>query len=122
MKKLEELTVKELKEKKSSAAKTYHDICVIFGQTSDLKDIKSEVDIHPMINKRCLIRTYSAGVHIGDVVYINPENNAEYLYQALCCLALQVDSDTIQDVFQGEMNETGYFEPDLPSFLGGPEK
>ena len=26
---------------------------------------------HPMLNKRCLIRTYSAGVHIGDVVYIN---------------------------------------------------
>lgn len=26
---------------------------------------------HPMLGKRCLIRTYSAGVHIGDVVYIN---------------------------------------------------
>jgi len=26
---------------------------------------------HPMIGKRCLIRTYSAGVHIGDVVYAN---------------------------------------------------
>jgi len=24
---------------------------------------------HPMLNRRCLIRTYSAGVHIGDVVY-----------------------------------------------------
>lgn len=24
---------------------------------------------HPMLGKRCLIRTYSAGVHIGDVVY-----------------------------------------------------
>ena len=24
---------------------------------------------HPMLGKRCLIRTYSAGVHIGDVVF-----------------------------------------------------
>jgi hypothetical protein len=24
---------------------------------------------HPMLGKRCLVRTYSAGVHIGDVVY-----------------------------------------------------
>ena len=26
---------------------------------------------HPMLGKRCLIRTYSAGVHIGDIVYID---------------------------------------------------
>jgi hypothetical protein len=26
---------------------------------------------HPMLGRRCLNRTYSAGVHIGDVVYIN---------------------------------------------------
>jgi len=26
---------------------------------------------HPMIGRRCLVRTYSAGVHIGDVVSIN---------------------------------------------------
>lgn len=26
---------------------------------------------HPMVGKRCLIRTYSAGVHIGDVCYGN---------------------------------------------------
>jgi hypothetical protein len=26
---------------------------------------------HPMLGRRCLIRTYSAGVHIGDVAYIN---------------------------------------------------
>jgi len=25
---------------------------------------------HPMIGRRCLIRTYSAGVHIGDVVSV----------------------------------------------------
>ena len=30
-----------------------------------------------MLNRRCLLRTYSAGVHIGDVVYINPDNSME---------------------------------------------
>lgn len=32
---------------------------------------------HPMIGRRCLIRTYSAGVHIGDVVWVNPVNSME---------------------------------------------
>jgi len=31
---------------------------------------KTEIK-HPMLGRRCIIRTYSAGVHIGDVVYIN---------------------------------------------------
>lgn len=26
---------------------------------------------HPMLGRRCLVRTYSAGVHIGDVVKVN---------------------------------------------------
>ena len=42
------------------------------------KTVKScNADNHPMMGKRCLIRTYSAGVHIGDVVWINPENSME---------------------------------------------
>ena len=41
------------------------------------KTIKSNADNHPMIGKRCLLRTYSAGVHIGDVAWINPENSME---------------------------------------------
>jgi len=32
---------------------------------------------HPMLGRRCIIRTYSAGVHIGDVTYINPNNSME---------------------------------------------
>ena len=32
---------------------------------------------HPMLGRRCLIRTYSAGVHIGDVTWINPESSME---------------------------------------------
>lgn len=27
--------------------------------------------LHPMLGRRCIVRTYSAGVHIGDVVYVN---------------------------------------------------
>lgn len=30
-----------------------------------------------MLGKRCLVRTYSAGVHIGVVTWINPENAME---------------------------------------------
>ena len=26
---------------------------------------------HPMLGKRCLVRTYSAGVHVGNVVFVN---------------------------------------------------
>lgn len=47
----------------------------------DLGEIKELIKIfgngsagskaHPMLNRRCLIRTYSAGVHIGDVTYID---------------------------------------------------
>lgn len=31
----------------------------------------------PVLGKRCLVRTYSAGVHIGDVVWVNPNNSME---------------------------------------------
>lgn len=39
--------------------------------------IEKNIAQHPMIGKRCLLRTYSAGIHIGDVVWINPENSME---------------------------------------------
>jgi len=32
---------------------------------------KGDDEKHEMLGKRCLVRTYSAGVHIGDVVYAN---------------------------------------------------
>lgn len=37
----------------------------------------SMVEKHPMLGRRCIIRTYSAGVHIGDVAYVNPANSME---------------------------------------------
>ena len=32
---------------------------------------------HPFLGRRCLLRTYSAGVHIGTISWINPENSME---------------------------------------------
>lgn len=32
---------------------------------------------HPLIGKRVLVRTYSAGVHIGTLVSVNPDNAQE---------------------------------------------
>lgn len=32
---------------------------------------------HPMLGKYCVIRTYSAGVHIGNVAWVNPQNSME---------------------------------------------
>ena len=39
---------------------------------------------HPMIGKRVLVRTYSAGVHIGTLKSVNPDNAMEcHLVDAL---------------------------------------
>ncbi|MGD9600068.1 MAG: hypothetical protein AB7P94_17270 [Steroidobacteraceae bacterium] len=49
----------------------------------DIKTIQSlfssrcETAEHWAVGRRCLVRTYSAGVHIGDVVWVNPTNNME---------------------------------------------
>ena len=43
-------------------------LACLFGKEHDEPKGKC---CHPMMNKRCLIRTYSAGVHIGDVVFID---------------------------------------------------
>ena len=53
-----------------------------FGELKEIASIfsnqcKETKSINPMLGKRCLVRTYSAGVHIGDVVWINPDNSME---------------------------------------------
>jgi len=46
-----------------------------FGEIKELMAIFGNQEVntgtHSMLGKRCLIRTYSAGVHIGDVVEVN---------------------------------------------------
>ena len=39
--------------------------------TSSADGVAEKQNVHPMLGRRCLIRTYSAGVHIGDVASIN---------------------------------------------------
>jgi hypothetical protein len=55
MTKLDELTIGEAKE-----------LANMFASVQSQKQGQ-----HSMLGKRCLIRTYSAGVHIGDVVYVD---------------------------------------------------
>lgn len=77
------------------------------------KTIKSNSDNHPMMGKRCLIRTYSAGVHIGDVVWINPENSMEVkLINALRLWkweggGLSLSSVANNGINGGRLNKTG---------------
>ncbi len=50
------------------------------GQIKQLKNLfgsEEKTTENPMLGKRCLVRTYSAGVHIGNVTWINPQNSME---------------------------------------------
>ena len=85
-----------------------------------LKEIKSMCGIdggiksaHPMLGRRCLIRTYSAGVHIGDVVWINPENAMECKLENALRLwkwtdgGLSLSAVANNGINGGRLNETG---------------
>lgn len=68
---------------------------------------------HPMLSKRCLLRTYSAGVHIGDVVYVNPNNSMEVkIINALRLWSwedggLSLSAVANNGIVKGRLNETG---------------
>ena len=53
------------------------DVIEVMKDLGLVKASEVENEKHPMLGKRCIIRTYSAGVHIGDVVYVNPKNSME---------------------------------------------
>jgi hypothetical protein len=53
---IDDLTIKEAKQ-----------LAVLFGGNQSTQINPP----HPMLGRRCLIRTYSAGVHIGDVESVN---------------------------------------------------
>ena len=40
-------------------------------------DNGTEAKPHPMLGKRVIVRTYSAGVHIGTLEWVNPNNAKE---------------------------------------------
>ena len=60
---ISEITIGEAKE-----------ILALLGVTTSTRETKH---VHPMLGKRCVIRTYSAGVHIGTVDWVNPDNSME---------------------------------------------
>jgi hypothetical protein len=65
---------------------------------------------HPMLGRRCLVRTYSAGVHIGDVVYIS---GMECKLQNALRLwkwengGLSLSAVANNGIVKGRLNETG---------------
>jgi len=48
-------------------------LSVLLAEKEPSESVKTceETTVHPMLGKRCLIRTYSAGVHIGDIEHVN---------------------------------------------------
>ena len=52
------------------------EIANLFGGTQPVAADKPSWT-HPLIGKRVLVRTYSAGVHIGTLVSVNPDNAME---------------------------------------------
>lgn len=94
---LDELTLGQIKE---------------IGNLLNLQN-KPASDNHPMLGKRCLIRTYSAGVHIGDVVWVNPENSMEVkLINSLRLWkwsggGLSLSSVANNGIKDGRLNKTG---------------
>ncbi|MEE9510341.1 MAG: hypothetical protein V3V81_07595 [Candidatus Bathyarchaeia archaeon] len=68
---------------------------------------------HPMLNKSCLIRTYSAGVHIGKVTYINPDNSMEVKLEDSLRLwkwesgGLSLSAIATNGIKGGRLNKTG---------------
>ncbi len=91
---LDDLTIGQIKQLQS-----------LLGNTS----VKSE---HPMIGKRCLIRTYSAGVHIGDVVSIDDNGMGVLLKNALRLWkweggGLSLSAVANNGIKGGRLNKTG---------------
>lgn len=68
---------------------------------------------HPMLGRRCLIRTYSAGVHIGTIDHINPQNSMELRLQDSLRLwkweggGLSLSAVANDGIKGGRLNRTG---------------
>lgn len=77
------------------------------------KEETVDVAKHPMLGRRCLIRTYSAGVHIGDVVYVNPNNSMEVKLENSLRLwkwedgGLSLSAVANNGIVKGRLNRTG---------------
>ena len=63
---IEDLTIREARE-----------IAALFGGSNTTMQTTAPKWAHPFLGKRVLVRTYSAGVHIGTLVSVNPDNAME---------------------------------------------
>jgi len=86
------------------------------GQVKELQAILGGVKTkaeNPMLGKRCLVRTYSAGVHIGNVSWINPENAMECKLENALRLwkwedgGLSLSAVASNGISGGRLNRTG---------------
>ena len=81
-------------------------IAALFNQNSQVAQAS-----HPMLGRRCLIRTYSAGVHIGDVVSVT--NGTEVLLKNALRLwkweggGLSLSAVANNGIKGGRLNKTG---------------
>lgn len=76
------------------------------------KVANTEKQGHLMLGKRCIIRTYSAGVHIGTVAYVNPQNSMEVMLKDALRLwrwegALSLSAVANEGITGGRLNRTG---------------
>lgn len=68
---------------------------------------------HPMLGRRCVIRTYSAGVHIGTVAYVNPNDASEVQLKDALRLwkweggGLSLSAVAMNGIKGGRLNRTG---------------
>ena len=94
---INELTIGQAKE-----------LSALFGNTTT-----TVTNTHPMIGKRCLVRTYSAGVHIGDVTWVNNESGMECKLENSLRLwkweggGLSLSAVATNGIKGGRLNETG---------------
>ena len=72
-----------------------------------------EKPTHPMLGRRCVIRTYSAGVHIGTITYISPDTSMELKLEDALRLwswsggGLSLSAIANNGVKQARINRTG---------------
>ena len=77
------------------------------------KDSNQKQSNHPFLGRRCLIRTYSAGVHIGDIKWINPLNSGEVTLENALRLwkwtdgGLSLSVVASEGIKGGRLNKTG---------------
>ena len=49
----------------------------VIAEAEQADSENGEAKTHLMLGRKCIIRTYSAGVHFGKVSYVNPNNSME---------------------------------------------